>query len=90
MKQIRDVSMRNIALITILFFIPISLFNYDANDKLSTEDSNRESIESLIKRGDGYFSYSYEAIVWSHYLNEETAILRTLSNQLYAIKSIRN
>ncbi len=63
MKQIRDVSMRNIALITILFFIPISLFNYDANDKLSTEDSNRESIESLIKRGDGYFSYSYEAIV---------------------------
>ncbi|MDT3739694.1 MAG: hypothetical protein RO257_09350 [Candidatus Kapabacteria bacterium] len=55
--------MRNIALITILFFIPISLFNYNANDKLNTEDSNRESIESLIKRGDGYFSYSYEAIV---------------------------
>ena len=54
MKQIMSKNMKNIAIFIILFFIPVSLLNYDAIDNANTEDANRIKFDLLVREGDSF------------------------------------
>lgn len=55
----------SLIILTLMFFISADLLsseNYQGSENTVDRDKTEE-FEALIKRGDGYFSYSYEAIV---------------------------